>query len=794
MATGSEDNPSAGRRPPVTKPPEPATVSAHESDLRRREQELEKRIRLARDEISHWRAEVQGLRAACEARAARLNAFEQQLKEKVAAVEADRRRLAELVADVGRRQASADEARRRGEETESQARQHRREALVLREQAEERERESRQTALVLEVERQEIEREKAAVASAEARLDAIRTQRERELDHARSFLEKRAAELQPAERAAEPFPRRWRLRSTVLSVAAAVVTVFVWLGTHPPLYRAAATIRVASESPASMSATDKSRWVAGVLHELRRALLDPGLLDEAGGADALRAAWQAACMGDRVAVTAGGDEMTLCLDVTGTDRGAAVRLVSAAAQVYARQVNSVPADASLPRHYHDFLAWRDELRAALEQKFCQQADDETALADTPRPEERERTVAEADRLDGELADVAAALEQQHGELAGLLGADASPGHVAPTEVEGALAADNIYKEDRREFHAVALKYRNELAVAVTLLVGPLQAVQKAFNDYAGSLAEQRALNPPAELAAVLEAITADVAGGRTRFAQFGIDCRGWVTATQETNVTVDAVEQAVVELVQRQTAVADAVRRLSDDAAMFVDENGARVEGLNRSGEGSTREVVVGAVLRSDHAALKAAVDSFAVAAGKTALTRNVELDTLDRQLRGLQMRLDQRRALVTQQLQLQADRAARDDRAARAAETRDQVSRLEQSRDELIAGLTATLHTVRGLDEAVRRHDELVGRLQQNDADIGTLETQISTLESKLAEARRNGPKPDRVQVGETVVEPVRQRRCEGAAVAGLAALTATWVVYLLLVAGSPRAIARQL
>ncbi|MCK4341564.1 MAG: hypothetical protein KAY37_07575 [Phycisphaerae bacterium] len=806
----------------------------HVAVVRNHERELEKRTQRARDEIVALRAELRQRQAELDARGAQLEVSEgnlntrweeldqreQHFNEQLAAQEADQRRLAELETELARRRKSADEARRKAEEIERQARQYHEEALALREQAEERDSESRQAALALELERQELQRDKTVIEEAREGLDALRSQREQDLTRARGLLREQAEQVRQAQRSLLAAPRRWWLRSGGMSVAAAILTAVVWLAWHPALYRSTTEIRIIStvaagprtgrddrseagpsqegnvaagprtgRSPATLPAAETDAPaapgspLARVLAEHRRAVLDPRLLAD----DDLANEWAEACAAERVTVTAAKKKLVLLLSVTGPDFRDAERLVQAAADTYQRRVNSVPADVNLPRHYYDFLAWQDELQTAREEKKLERAGDEAALAKTPNPEQRERMVAEADRLENEMAGVTASLEEQRAALAVLLAAKVPPGRVDPADVEDALTLDAICQEDHKEYHAVASKYRTELTVSMLLLVDPLKSVRQVLADYAASLAEQRELNPPAELTPTLETCAAEVAQIRSRFAEFAVQWRTWVEEVQGLDVSPDAVEQAVVDLVQRQRDVAGAVRRLSNDVDKFVSENAARVEGLDAGGNGGTRAVVVAAVLRGEHAAVKTVVAAYLEAAEKIALTENVELDAQDRQLRALRMRLDQRRELVHERLQLQADRVARERHAARLDEVRERVLRLERRREELVRDLTAALRTVRGLDEAVRRYDELVGRLQQDDADIARLEARIDELKEKLDSARRQGPSPDRVRAGQPVTGPVRQARYRHAVLAAMVALAATWLVCVLMITKHP-------
>ena len=117
----------------------------------------------------------------------------------------------------------------------------------------------------------------------------------------------------------------------------------------------------------------------------------------------------------------------------------------------------------------------------------------------------------------------------------------------------------------------------------------------------------------------------------------------------------------------------------------------------------------------------------------------------------------------------------------------RQEVLKLEQRREELSGSLMTTLRSVRELDGLVRRFEQLAGRVRQDDDEIARTQRQIATLEDKLADARRNGPQPDRVQTGPPRVVSVQQGRVPKALLAGVVAAFAAWLISFGTIARNP-------
>ncbi len=739
------------------------------------------------EELEASRRSIQQERATTEQRAQRLERREQQLNERITAHEAERRRIKELEDELTRRQASAEEACRRAEEVERQAQEFYDESLTLREQTEARDGESRQAALAVEVERQELERRAQAIEAQQAELEGRSSQREQDLAEVQRVLTERAAQIQAAEKSLQASPTRWWLRAALVSLLAACGAAAGWLLLHPPAYVAAVPLAVETVHPDSAVTVRPDGWAARVLAEHGAGVLALDLALHEGATSAAAVAWRDALQAGRVRIVPEPAALRLSLHVMGADPNAAAALVRTAAEAYAQRANAAASTGELPPGYAGLAAWRDDVQGTIEQVEATRTAAVAELAALPTAEQRPVLIERADALEAESGEVGALLEQQRAAVAALLAAPTPEGEVAEADVAEALAADTIYQQDYEEFHATALQYRTELVVALLLVAEPLQKVQTVLEAAAASIAEQQELKPPASLAATLEAARSAIAEQHDRISDFIVQWRTWAAAVKDMQIAKDAVEPAVAKLVAQQNELATAINDVGEQATAFVDEHGARVERLATEGEGSTRQVVVGAVLRGDQAAIKTAVEELLAASQQVVLSANVELDTHDRKLRGLQMRLNERRALVHDRLKMDADRRAQRQHTERVEEARAELLRLERRRETLLGEMLTALGELRRLDALAQQRETIEARIARAEERLVELQSQRAALETQLANARRHGDRPDRVQVGAVTTEVVSGTTYRDAGVAAGLAFAATWLVALSLTARAP-------
>jgi hypothetical protein len=745
-------------------------LAAEEKDLLQRRSDLEQAehaLKLERQRLGQT-LEQERAGLAEEKWRGRL-ALEKKLKEKQAALEqAARAQTDKLEAQARQRQAELDRLRDELAETEQRL-------AAADRKLEARAQDLNETAAALDQQRQTLESETRALEWATREVDQMRDARVREAKEAEATLAQRRRALAQTERRmrSATAPRGWR-RSLLLGVVVGLIVAGGWWVAHPPLHTASTTLQVAT----GRADTDD----ALALH--RAALLTPNLL--AGDEEYAQwsTAWQSACTGGAVRVRP--LDAALELDVRLPDAAAARALALAASRAYARDVNTRPASQSAPPRYADLADRRTELAETLRATRQEREQVAGQLDASWDPAARDALAASIDTLEQQHATLLETLDALRAELTGLVAAEAPRGSVHPDEITAALAADAIYREDRREFASVALQYRTELGVAMVMLDKPVDDMRATLAQFTATLDEQIELAPPAEIRATLETLIGDVQMHADRLSTFTEQWATWRARVQEMDTQND-----VVSLVQMQNRVSDAARQLADATATLVDDVGARIAQMSREGTGATREVVVAAVLRGEQTGIKAAAEALVATASKTALTSNIELDAHDRKLRGLRMRLQQREAAVAEQLEAASDRTAREAHQARITAVRGQVQDRERRREALVLEMIHGLQDLRRLDEITLQRDATTVKLRQLDARLAWLEDRIADLDDEMSATLAAIPEPDRISVGDVSTQVAANTRERDAGLAGVTALLASWLMASLTLVRRPRPVA---
>ncbi len=739
-------------------PPEQRQELASEVEaLAARRHTLQQEIALQEERVGRLRRRAEQARAQTE-----------QLRRQQAALETLRAELeqkAAALADSEQQRLAAEQELRRARE----------EVRALGEQAEAREREARQAALAVEVDRQHLDAERQALEAESARFHAERAAHIHELTAARDALRELRQQVAAARNASRALPRGWAWRATAAAALAALATGLAWLALDRPLQRASAVLTFAEAPPP-----------AAVQARHRDALLDPALL--AGTPDAT--AWQQACAAGRVRTTVQERPPGLMLCVDDTDRARAARLAAAATHTYADRLAAVPAAERLPWPFDRLAAWRRRLADELVTLRARREAAAAAIAALPPPEELEQARAASAAREARLRDTLRELESARAGLAALLATQPPPVAVPPADIDAALAADEIFREDQAEFRAVATQFRTELTVNMLLAVDPARAASRTLAQLVATLTEQRDLDPPPEIRGPLEEILSEAQQLETRASRFVDEWRAATDAVQSVAVGRDASVSAAapadatrdtrdegLRLVELQTQAADRVRQLADAVAALAARLGERIETLTAEGGGSTRAVVVAAVLRGEQAAVQAAAEALANAAGRVVLTQNFELDALDRKLRGLRGRLAQRREAVAQRLQVEAERAARQELQARIDAARQHAHDLERQREEQVAEVLAGLRSLAETDATAQRRGTRVAELAGLDSQLAVQSELAAQLDEQLETARRAGPAPDRLVPGPVTVAALPSGRETRAAAAAAAAFVAAWL-----------------
>ncbi len=745
--------------------------------------ELERRVRELRETKHDQSRQAEALQTRARlleqdveqhaARARQLDQREQQLSDRADALSADGQRLKDLNAELEQRRATAEQVQAQAAEIERDALQQRDDALALREQVELREAESRQAALALEVERRQIEIDRGHVERAIASLQDDRQRTERQFDQARSALAERERTIRAAQRSFVAAPRLWWLRSAGIATVLGLASATAWLRWQTPIYRASAELAIDTVGGDA----------AAVAEQHRTRLFDARLLDGSLEKPQLVAAWRGAIDAGRARVTPVSGRAAVQIQLDDADAQRAAGALAAACEAYARRINEAPIDESLPAYVRVDMAWREQLETDRRQCVAQRGELDALLADLPAAETRAAALAEIEQMRGEHARIVRALGDGRSELVSLSSVEAPRGALDPADLEAALAADAVFQEDLKEQKATLVQLRTELAVGMLLMPDAAAAYVAAIAKFRTAVDEQRQLAPPPAAMALLEqtAVLLREAGGPAE--ELAARWQKWID-----DIDAMKTDPDVTQLVALQSAVTEAARQRATAAGELVAAIRATSDHAAASSEGTTREVVVFTIIRDETTGLESAAGALAEAAKGCDPATNFRLDAQMRQLRGLRTRLAQRRESLGQKMQLDADRTERQEFTQRLEQTRERVRSDEQRRDELVQELAARLDAMRELDEKVVLRADLAARAQRLDDDAARLATQIAQTDAKIAEARRAGPRPDRV----VIASPAEARlhwapQPREAALLGAAVFAATWVVCLLLIARNP-------
>lgn len=715
-----------------------------------------------REELEAWRRSLEQEQAACDQRIQRVERQELQFQTQLEDLEAQRRELAEREASVAGQEEQANKLFEEAQRVAQQAREQQDESAALREQLASRENEVRQAELSLALDREQLEKDQQSLEmrhrdygtrheSQRVKLDNIRAQVREELDRVEKLAKPR-----------QETTGGWWVRTGVLSLAAGLAAGLAMIGFGPVDH--VVSVPVA----ATIAAGDPGR----VLERHRIALMDAALLDNSEQPDTIRTDWAQACAEGKLAVLRSEEANQLIVQMRGASPAEMRGLLDAAVGAYVERVNSRSVRIDDPEHYDRLrgrLAELEGRHGTLEPELVRV---QAELAGVPAVTERDALMTEVDARETELEELVKELNGMRAELAGLVAADVPRGRVQAETVTEALAQDEIYQEDVAELHAVAVQYRTELAVAMLQVVDPTKAVRTALRRFSATLAEQRELDPPADVLAVLDDCDERIAKAAKEVDALAGRWNQWLQMVQNADV-----REGVVGLVERQAEAADAARRLGDQAIGLVDELGVLIEQINNEGDGSTRGVIVAAVLRGDLGGLAQSVESFLEAAKKPSVPGNFELEAQDRKLRGLKTRLAQRRQAVEEQLQAAANRAARNAHMRRVEALRQKVHGLERRREEIAIELASALRSLREMDRHARRRMTLESERDRIRADLAWLSEQIAETRDALDAIEQGGESPDRLAAGDTVVESDGRGRLTLAGVVGGGAMVLVWL-----------------
>ena len=706
--------------------------------IRRRRQEILDRQQAARAELERRRLE--------------LTRRQRELDEQRAALEQREQAAAQRAAEA-ERLASELEARAAAAEQE------RRELAAAKRRLAEREAELRRESLQLQADREHVRQEQATLLARQA-----------ELDQRQSAIQDRPAPPPSTEPTAPTAVRMpacpWR-RGLILCCLTGLVGAMLWLAVEQPRYRGLAELRIVGGRGAPEQTLSRHlQWLSA--GDLAGCWEGPPPLD----------AWRRAQSERRLTLRADPERGVVELGLDTAEAELARTLLPQAARAYAAYVAALPLERFEPP---ELLEWNDR-KAALEQELARREvrrrEIEQRLSELPGAGERLAAQGAFDEALGQFRAAVARLGEQREELAALQAQEVPRGVVSPEAYGQALAEDAVYQEDLKEFRSEAGQYRTALAVAMVLLVDPLRELRQSVQALATSLTEQRELQPPPAVRAVLEQGLGEIQDFDGLLAEFA---QTW-ERRRETIERLDAAEQ-VVELMEQHAQATGAARRLVEEGRRVRGELNARVGQLGVEGEMGTRALVVASVLRGELSRLGERVDALAEAATATDPAANFQLDAHDRQVRNLRARLQERQQLVRQMLQAEADRAAGAEFEAQLERLRAALRATEDERQAALETLVTSLERLRELDAL---HDEL----RELSAELRAEASAVERLQARLTELEAQRPVVQREQV-ELVAAGCEQtaglHRLRHAGLAGAAGFAASGLLMLLMFARLP-------
>lgn len=723
-----------------------AEISAHELDLQRRENEL--------DDARRKLEELASTESIVQLRRVRRKLSEQ--RERLKQREAELQKLRASTAATATQPADLADMRRRLEEQETTIRQRRDDVDKLYAQASEvAQTAQRRNAESLRM-RQQLEARDVELRRLEMELAQQRDERPPVVADpvAAPPLHSQSVPASAPRAATVASPRFRRSLPRLIAAAAAVFLITLWL--NPVAFRTTAVIRVHS--------TREQPTIAVAEHT---SLLGDGDLTAKAVPGEPSAAWRAALGEGRAAARAIAEPPAIELTLSAPSEAVARDSMTALFEAYDRHVVAQPVAELRSRRFDEWRQRREQLAGELRERQAE-------LAALDEQLHQDQNFATWDRVKQELSETRARFDQLATDAAAeqsrfeLLKADSSPvGVVTAEQLEQALVADPVFREDQKELASQFRTYRVELAVAMVVANEPLASIRESLLQLSNAVTEQRDLQPPP---AVRERLEVSLAETTEIIAQCAATTQEWERRRQR----VERVESADAagELTSLQ---ADAVReanRLIGALGDFARVVGKRLDELTADSASGTREMVVASVVRGRLSAVTERTQLLAQALAQTEVSTNFRLDAADRQVRAIRARLASQRDQVRQSLQIEADQAAREQHDRQLAESAARLAQLQSDRE----------HTSRLLGERIEAMNNLEDRtreLRRLATDRDTAEAAACAAEQRLAahDAQRPLMQPDRLTLERVTTTQVSGSGRWGGAML-LAALTVAAIV----------------
>lgn len=530
--------------------------------------------------------------------------------------------------------------------------------------------------------------------------------------------------------------------------------VFLWT---TPRHEASATIAVTSDRDSGGRVLgDHLRVLAGA---------EPPFLSDAGSSEEWASAWR---RGDtRVAL--GAKPGSIVVATRDHSREAAVRRLERALVDYKAYAATRLGDESGSTRLAGWEVRRDTTARELSAARATLDAIEKRLAGVESFAAWDEARGGLERTQTRLADV---LEQHAAATRGrdeLLSASEPRGVVAPESLAAALDADAVHREDSKELAAAARSCRVELAIAMLAAEEPLAALRSGVGRLEAVLVEQRDLQPPPALRAVLEQAI-------SRSQSFSAELGGTIGAWGEARTRVErlALPAQLDQLPGIQTEAAQRANRtiaLTDD---FINETGRSVDAVASGETVGTRELVVASLVRGELSSIAESAATLKRQLAATDTASNFKLDAADRQVRALQRRLTEQRDRIAAELQSAADAEARAAHQAALAEFDGRIRTHDEARAELSRDLGRQLAEIQRIESETRE-------LRMLGSERNAAAAAISRLESLLAQIDAEKPEitPDQVELSPIEVASLSGAdRWMRAVVAGAAASAISWLV----------------
>ncbi|MGE3182098.1 MAG: hypothetical protein AB7N71_10740, partial [Phycisphaerae bacterium] len=600
----------------------------------------------ARQELNEREQELDGREAELEQRNRELNA-------QLAAIAEREQGCAQRENEIRRTQVGLERERQELAQTlatlearESDLNQQRDDLFELRTHVESREAEARQASAALEIERTEVDGIRVRLTQSAAELDSKRAKTDSDFAEVRRAIAREARRIEKSAESIVTAPSRWVLRSFFLAALTGAAAAFAWFVHDAPLFRSTASFSIVSD--AGEFETLAPRHVMN--------LSSNALFDETFTNAIDRRQWSRLWQGGQVRIVSSPQDAEINVIVTDSDPTIAAQFARELSESYVAAYTALPSSAaprSALKRQHALTQRNEWLTAELARVEAELARLATNPGSNVADElEAARTNVRAWRAEQET--VLDTVRRGRARLAAALSDQFPRGVVPDATLQEALQADDMYLEDQREYAAVLTQYRGEFSAAFATPNEAIGAFDTKIREFQRIMRDQIELNPPELVAKALEDSLSEIAATTEKLDTFRETWRQ--VNTDFGRLDPKAPTKEILGIFERADVAARDIRQLTENLVRGIR---ARLDELRAIGGGSTREVVVMAVVHGEFNNLFSALADFVTALQAVDLTQNFRLDTLDRQLRTIQNRLETRPETLKRQMQVAADEQA---------------------------------------------------------------------------------------------------------------------------------------